>query len=638
MNLRAPSPPAVLMAAYLILRLLQALSGDTSFDNEEGFNLAAAWELIQGAPWPLPAFQLSDWENGSLLVVMLEAPLAALLGPVMLVQKLTGLLLSLVTLAGLYLLGREAHGKQTALLACALFALFPGPLFHYSLTAHGFHPDSTGLQLIFLWLLLRATRQDATWRAALLAGVAGGLSIYFAYISAVTVAGACLVHLAHCLFRHRRLAGRLGALAAGLVLGTVPLLASIMSSHGGGVTVYGGRGMLDFISLGGLLAPREETISAYLHFSNNSALGLHAGYTGFNIAFWAAAAAALTLPLVRRQRTPGAAPGLEIILPAVTLLTLVVTIGSGHPVHPWHLAPLITLLLLPLSAGAMTLWRKGPAWGRIFMPTLLLAVALAGIPVNVQELRLDRLGVSARVDGRNYPLFLRRLGELAEAGRLGHDPRQVLAAWSALPLELALAEEWTPPYPQFNAGDMMLEAAGIGPGRGAPTASGLSPQARRRLANRVGYGLTRALPPGPGVREELLRRLTLFPDLPRNHVAQGIGFGLPLVRGADLLIGLWETPRWRELARGMAVGLGRAQVPRVLLDQPAGYCGEPLPLPLRAAFGRGIGMGTSCRLGGEIPAWIQRGLCPALWDSFSRGGSESPGRCIGYRAASAFPR
>ena len=643
MTWRRPSPFFLLFAGFILLRLAQALSGDLSFDDEEGFNLAAAWELLNGAKWPAPAYQLSDWENGSLIVVLLEVPLAALLGPVLLVEKLTGLLLASVTFTGLYLLGRVAHGRAVALLACTLFALFPGPLFHYSLTAHGFHPDSTGLQLLFLWRLAVATRDRRGPGAFILAGFLGGLAIYFAYISAVTVAAACLVLLVHSMRRDRRMVRSLVALAGGLLLGLAPLMAYNLVHQGAGMRVYGGRGVLDFLSPAGLLAAREETVNAYLHFSNNMAPELWA-YTAFNLAYWATAAIALALPLVLRRRGgPVPGPTLEATLAAVTLATLLVTLGSGHPVQPWHLAPLITLLLLPLAAGAVHLWRRGSAW-RLALPVLMGAVALAGVPVNVSEVRLDRLGIAAKVDGRNYPLFLRRMAGLAEEGRLPQGPEPPRLGWRALPLELSLAEEWPSPYPHLHAGDLLLKSTGLGPNGGAPgrPTEGEPLAARRLHAQRRGYALTRGLPEGRQGGRVLVQRLNQAQVTLPNHVGQGIGFGLNMA-GAEALVdaldmGLRGNPLKANLLAGLAVGLGRGQPVRAVLDLPPGFCGEVLPVTLRAHLARGLGLGLSCRLGGDIPTWIGRRLCPALRQPLSLGARAAPHRCLNFSVVDAASR
>ena len=59
------------LCIYLVFRVAQILGATASFDDEDGWTLAAAWELLHGKSWPYQAYQLSDWECGTRLVVWL---------------------------------------------------------------------------------------------------------------------------------------------------------------------------------------------------------------------------------------------------------------------------------------------------------------------------------------------------------------------------------------------------------------------------------------------------------------------------------------------------------------------------------------------------------------------------------------
>ena len=98
----------LLLGLYLLVRLLQGLGSVISFDDEEGYTIAAAWELLHNNIWPYQVYQLSDWENGTLITVLVNALLALLLGPSVFTLKATAILTHCLTVVMLYLLCRDA--------------------------------------------------------------------------------------------------------------------------------------------------------------------------------------------------------------------------------------------------------------------------------------------------------------------------------------------------------------------------------------------------------------------------------------------------------------------------------------------------------------------------------------------------
>ena len=217
---------ALLVLAFILLRLLIASSTVISFDDEDGFNITAAWEMLKPASTlTYPMFQMSDAEGGSLITALLLVPLVLLLGPSLFALHLVGLLYSTAALLGLYLVCRRAFSAAVARLACLLYIFFPGPLLHYSVTAHGFHPDSVTFQLFFIWLLLLALERG---RPALtfMAGLLGGACTYFAYISALTVLPFAAIFSLQMVRRRGIWRGLMpvGVLVAGLAVGVLPLV------------------------------------------------------------------------------------------------------------------------------------------------------------------------------------------------------------------------------------------------------------------------------------------------------------------------------------------------------------------------------------------------------------------------------
>jgi len=308
----------LILGAFILLRLAQALTSTFSFDDEDGYTAMAAWELLQGAGWPYQAYLLSDWEIGTLLSVLVAAPLAYLMGPSLFVLKLTALIFSCLTLAGIFLLAREAINQRAALIACALFALFPGPLLHYSQVAHGFHPESTALQMLFFWQVFVILRGRVTPGRVFLTALLGGIAISFAYISALAVLCGAVVLLV-ALWRRGERSLLSGVAVLGIMTGLLPWWIYNLDNHFLGLTVYRESALTSFFSLADLSGKADhflqKTLPTLLHFSDWSdhprpLLSL------FNGVFWALAALALLWPLARRlvyrrqARTSGAAtPG-----------------------------------------------------------------------------------------------------------------------------------------------------------------------------------------------------------------------------------------------------------------------------------------------------------------------------------------
>lgn len=639
----------LLACCYLAARLIQAVTATHSYDDEDGFVITAAWELLNGGAWPYQAYQLTDWENGTLVAALLAVPFCWLLGPSLLALKLTGLVCSTVTLAGLYLLGCELSGRRAGLLACLLFFLFPGPLFHYSLTAHGFHPDSMALQLLFLWRLMAALRRGLGPRQLVLAGALGGLSVYYAYISAITVAAALAVAGWSVCRRHGPGPGlrRLGALGGGLLLGATPLVMFNLMNQARGVRIYHGRPLLSYVAPGDLAAKLshfgEHTLDALVYFSNHHGQRDWA-HTVYNLCFWAVGLCAVLYPLARvalgrlrgsatAQRGPR--PALEPLVLLVLLGTLFVFFASRHPIYPWHLAPVLTLLLLPLAARIDGLWRWTARPGMALAVALLGGLCLPGLALNLTQIHPRALGLSASLDARNYPMFYGRLAEVEQ--QLGrYQRRQDHRRWLALPLERIKLERWSSDYPHWYHGHLFtFDRLGLlsqkDLQRLLDQGQQLAPRAQRGLV--AGYALARqAEHPAPGSRPAL-EQIRAFPMPLAGQLMEGFAFGLTR-RQAGRMARQLSAPR---LARRMALGHGRALRVPTLLGGPAGFCADFLPARLRTAYASGAGYGMACRFLGPVPRAVTEHFCEQLRAPFLHGVKRSKGRCPVQLRAGARP-
>lgn len=655
----------LLLGLFWLVRLLQGASATISFDEEEGFMAAAAWELIHGHGWPYQAYQLSDWENGTLLTVLLTAPVTLLLGPTVAALKVAALAISSLTLCGLYLLCREVAGHRAGLLGGLLFVAFPAPLLHYSLTIHGFHPDSTGLQLLFVWLLLKALRPGGTdlRRSSFLAGLLGGLAVYFAYISAVTVLAGSLVFIWQVARQHgRKGAGVLLGLVTGGLVGALPLVAYNAANNSLGLAIHQIRPLTDFMVLseaGQRWAQfKEETAAALLHFSN-----FHAQDRGlltlFNLFFWGAGLAAALGPLfwrlVRRARPGRGSPydpraaALDATVALLSLLSFYVFFSAGHPIFPWHLFPLLVFLLAVLAVRCAGLWASGSRAARALSVLMVAPIFILGTVENGRLVHPSQWGACWSLDGRNLPLFLERVETVQQTRGSPGEVERVRRGWASLPLELGKLETVNTGYAlgtlgpdviyteffgealvnRLTSGDLSL--AGV---RRFLKSSAKGPR-RPRALQAAGYCL------GLMLRAEhfemkqpptLAQVISLVSEEDQGsipHLVEGLGFAFSLPRALEA--GLLPRPgvpadsgaAGAEIPRiwlpHLARGLGRSlRVPQLFSGEEP-LCASPLPVRLRGPYMEGLGQGMGCRYLGRVPGVVRARVCPARLQDFDRG-------------------
>ena len=650
----------ILLAVLVVLRLIQALNATHSHDGEEGYTLLAAHELVHNHVWPYQIYQMTPWENGSRLVVLLAAPLLALLGPALLVLKLVGLLINIVTFCGLYLLVRDSYGPRPALLACLLYLFFPGPVFDYSLTAHGFHPDSVAIQLFFLWRLVLLLKRRRSRRDLLLCGALGGFAVWFAYISVIVVIAGSLV-LLRGVWRQRRrdpsgvAAQALWYVAGGAIFATL-LLAYNIHDGFAGLRVYGETSVLSFVSPGALGQKLSHfyqfSLPVLLHFSN-LARRSDVLATGFNVLYWITALACVAWPFRRwlgrrwaaRGSTVGstaaaafAAAPLDAIMPLFVGLTMLVFLTSAHLLEPYHLVPVLVLLLAPVSARLAALWFRGGVAGQGVALSLVGAVLAVGVPANLGELRPDRLGMSLYVDGRNYPFFFRRLQMFyarSKPVRHIHNHRR----WIELPLELEHTNEPPPGYPPSFYGDDLYTTVVSGRAAASITRYLRAPAPagdRAKKLELAGHLLARAFYHGRMDAAAVYRHVGRLPDAEIPTVLEGLGLSLDSGQHEEFIdvAGTTLRPRGKNRAatlrswqERLVFGMGRQVWISLLFDQPGYGCAAALPPALRPAYIRGMGYGVTCYLVRETPSRLLQQICPALRPHFRQGIRESGQRC-----------
>ena len=427
-----------LLVLFVALRILQAASAVNSFDREDGFTITAAWELLNHNVWPYQAYQISNVEGGSLVMVLLCLPFCLLFGPSLFALKLTAIVVSCVTLTGVFLLAREVFGLRAALLACLLYIFFPSPIHPYSMTAHGFHPDSMAVQVLFIWGMARCYNRPPSGRRFFWTGALGGFAGYFAYISAFAV----LAALAPWMWRlwrpwRRRPEPRFlyGPFVAGALCGGLPLIVYNVLNQLRGLHTYRGS-VLSYLNNPMIFSERvthflDHTMGVIWDFSSmknffREPFPAYAHHPTFNALFWAAAAAALVFPFVyrlicwRRGVTPahvGRSHWLDLFAVWFVGVTLAIILASAHPIFPWHLVPMLVLLLVVIAGRAELLWARGGLVGKAAVGLALAAFLGNGLWLHVRDVHPRWMGYSLVADGRNYDVFFTRaLEALTQAG------------------------------------------------------------------------------------------------------------------------------------------------------------------------------------------------------------------------------
>ena len=642
-NKRAWWAFAPLLALFLLLRLLQAASATGSFDLEEGFTIAAAWELLHGGPWPYQAYQLSAFEGGSLVVVLLTLPFCWLLGPSVFALKLTAITLSAVALVGLFLLCRELWGLRAALFCCLLYICFPSPVYAYSMTAHGFHPDSLVFQLLFLWGVARCyNRPPGRW-GFVWTGALGGFAVYFAYISVITVVAALLPWL-WLRLRRREQTPRPGLLplAGGLVAGALPMIAYNLANGFAGLRTYHGS-VLSYLYNPGAGAEaarstRSHTLECLLRFSDMGGYGrapypIYPFHALFDTLFLVLAGVVLAWPLLRLlfarlcrgSVSPPIAPAVLLfdrVFVFFCVLSLGIFFASGHPVERWHLVPMLVLLLVALAGRLDAAWRAGKL-GKAVAVLLLAALCGYGLWFNLQDIRPRWMGFSLKLDGRRYLEFLSRVGVVYFARRQEHREPALAALELGLPLESTLLDMEN----DRDTGRGLLEKVWDAPKplaalraflkQGPPPGSQLD---RHRAA---GFVLSRLYLEQKLSAEQLARFvISVGGRRAAGNIMETVGaaVGQKLLEQPAKIKALQQGGMRRVWLHRFAHGLGRTTDLSTVLHGEELLCShQRLPAWLTATYVRGVGHGIARRLIRAVPKSVDTRICPRMRPHFLAG-------------------
>ena len=644
----------LLLALFVVLRVAHSLTAVASFDDEDGYTLAAAYELLSDRQWPYQAFQLSDWENGTLLMVLLAVPFCWAFGPCLFALKMTGLVVSCVTFTGLYLLCKESFGARAGLLACLLYIFFPNPVYGYSVTAHGFHPDSMAIQLMFLWWLVRIYKRETPGqRDFFILGALAGFAIYFAYISVFAVAAGVIPWLWLTL-RKRAPRGRfnIGIFISGGLAGTSPILLYNVLNKFKGFNVYHG-GISEYFSLTQLSAKlqffKEHTLHALLYFTNP--FDPHAsGYGVFEKSFWVVALAGAALPLglalwrrLKKRPAHSSPPGeanafagayIDAVIPMFVVFTLIIFFTSRHPVGPAHIVPMLLLLLVSVTARLGLLWTRGRLPGKVI--AALLVVGLLGVGGHglFGALKPARLGSGLVMDGRNYPLFFFRTLVTLENTPAKHKEHGARHLLLTLPPELSLDNK---DYIHADHSPAFPGPPGTKPPDWAAVLRSYLDESVGtdvKLDKNVSVGLALARLYQRRIPEKQMRRyisldqvmdfISKFDEARAGPMLEILGFNLGPRH--DLLSPLRKhvadkpADVQRRLEKRVAFGIGRATFLPAYFESPATWCEhEKLPQSLQPAYIKGLGHAVATRMIRPVPRWTEDNLCARHRDLFWQG-------------------
>ena len=634
-----------LLILFVGLRILQAASAVNTFDREDGFTITAAWELLNHNVWPYQAYQISNVEGGSLVMVLLCVPFCLLLGPSLFALKLTGIVVSCVTLTGVFLLCRQAFGLRAALLACLLYIFFPSPIHPYSMTAHGFHPDSMAVQVLFIWGMVRCYQGPASPRRFFWTGVLGGFAGYFAYISAFAVIAALVPWLWRLWRPWRRQPGPrfcYRPFLAGMLCGGLPLIVYNTLNQLRGLHTYRGS-VLSYLNNPMAFSERlthfrDHTLGLIWNFSEmknffRAPFPSYPHHAAFDAAFWIAALGALSFPFLHRalcwkrgtaSTLTSRSHPLDVLAVWFVIVTVAIILASAHPIFPWHLVPMLVLLLVVIAGRLDLLWARGGTVGKVAVAVILAAFFGNGLWLHVGDVRPRWMGYSLVADGRNYDVFFTRaLEALKQAGQMAKRDaaRDVHMAYAT---ELALNNPGNPAYemkPSNETLDPILES---------PT-----PLSALKLY------MERLPTSGARVDRHRVAGIVLFllrdrKKMPQDKIKRFVaGFTKP--RAASMLRAFGAVADSVGAGYHMLGELKRAAVPARWLEHVAFGMGQnqnlmknfhwdrvrcphrELPASLAPVFFRGLGYGTAQRLCHRVPRSFGQWICSGMRTHFWQG-------------------
>jgi len=529
--------------AYFVLRLLLVLCASDRLSEAD----AAEAKLMQiGDEWVAtgraPTLERLLWyaraganapHGAYLLVSLLYAALVVPAGAAgsYLALKLVAIGFATIGLAAWTATARRLGGDRAAWATALLLVLAPPPLLAGGLVAWGSHPESVAFVGLCAWALTSGrirSAGDAVVAGGLL-GLTVGLNLLVAPLVSVLAAG-----WAWDRWRHPPGRGAIGALLAGAALPLAGLLwltgaatASVVETAGSSPTellwqAQQGTSGPVVETLAELLPLRVWGASAFtLPLSGGAELALQVAATVALLTGLVAAAAALR----GRPEVRGRVIALLWLAPLAHLATLALLAPRRPAVPPRYLLPVWPLLLLGLALALAWWWdRRGL---RAALVALLVASLAPGLSLHAELLRPGRM--------TGFTEY-RPAGWLAaDIGHVGYEE----APWVNRFLEARGSDgsEGFGYVAGVGASDdalaqpdvSHLDATALLERRAVRLEAGMTPAARERLHENIGWGLSVFAWGRSGVWHGVLSRL---PDGDREATARGLGTGLR-VRGSE---------------------------------------------------------------------------------------------------------
>ena len=508
------------------------------------------------------------------------------------------------------------------------------PVYGYSVTAHGFHPDSMALQLPFLWYLVLIYKRKAPTRSQFFVlGAMGGFAVYFAYISVFAVAAGVLPWLMLSLLKRTpRGRFRLAAFVGGGLVGAIPLW------------VYNVFNRLpsSFTDCDHNITPptdlaakvkffQEHTMQELLHFSDP--FDPQAAYLGvFEGAFWMVALAAVAMPLgyhlvCRLKRHPVESPWvgqyMDAVTPLFVLFTMAIFFNTRLPVGPAHLVPMLLILMVSITGRLCLLLKHGRLFCKAVAGLLIVGLMLAGLHQQLDGIKPSRLGSGLVMDGRNYSRFLFRYLEVISGRGLKLKERRARHLLLALPLELSLDNkdyihaDHASAFPGAPGTPVTTWGAVLGRYINEP------PRTDIKLDKSASTGLALArlfqhkAPPTfrrHASLEQVMAFVARYDEAKAGTMLEVLGFNLGPRH--DLLTPLRKhmakkpVSVQRRLEQRVAFGMGRATFLPAYFESPKQWCNhEKLPQTLQSAYIKGLGHAVATRMISSVPKWADDNLC-----------------------------
>jgi hypothetical protein len=155
---------------------------------EELYRGSIAREVARGLSCPFYSLRADDYSGGSLVVGWLASWTFRLLGPTVLSLKLVPLTFFCGTLVLWQATLRRMVGARAALLVACLFVFSPPTFTVFSLTAMGFHSESTLFSAVAVYLFFDMLYgRGFSWQRGALFGLVCGFGLWFTYIFGITL-------------------------------------------------------------------------------------------------------------------------------------------------------------------------------------------------------------------------------------------------------------------------------------------------------------------------------------------------------------------------------------------------------------------------------------------------------------------